>query len=147
MYRVLMVAGTLGTLGVVATFLLFWYADTVMHLPRNVIQTVIFLKLLVAGHLTIYVTRNQGWFWQRPFPSWKLFLTCEATQAVGTLVAVYGVVVQPIGWTYALAVWGYALAWLPLNSFVAIAVRRFVDMRASHHLRHLGRLEHSLQGG
>ena len=147
MYRVLTVATTLGTLGVVASFLLFWYADTVMHLPREIIQTLIFLKLLVAGHLTIYVTRNQRWFWSRPFPSWKLFLTCEATQLVGTLVAVYGVIVQPIGWTYALAVWAYALAWLPINSLAAIAIRRLLDLKASHHARHLGRFEHSLQGG
>ncbi|RAI32020.1 hypothetical protein CH341_32390, partial [Rhodoplanes roseus] len=86
MPRVLTIASCLGLLGVAETFLLFWYVDTVMHLPREVIQTVIFLKLLVAGHLTLYVTRNQRWFWSRPFPSLKLFLTTEATQILGTLV-------------------------------------------------------------
>ncbi|MEX6507601.1 plasma-membrane proton-efflux P-type ATPase [Jiella sp. M17.18] len=132
MPRVLTIAACLGLMGVVETFLLFWYVDTVMHLPRGVIQTIIFLKLLVAGHLTIYVTRNKRWFWNRPWPSARLFLTCEATQILGTLIAVYGLFVTPIGWTYAAGVWIYALAWLPVESLLALAVRRLLDHAANH---------------
>jgi H+-transporting ATPase len=146
MHRVLIVATCLGLMGVAETFLLFWYVDGVMQLPRETIQTIIFLKLLVAGHLTIYVTRNQRWFFSDPWPSGRLFWTCEATQVLGTLIAVYGVFVTPIGWTYALAVWAYALAWLPVESAVAILVRRAVDHRAGYHERHLARTEaHVLQ--
>jgi hypothetical protein len=72
-------------LGVISSFLLYWYADAVLQLPRPTIQTLIFLKLVVAGHLTIYVTRNQRWFWSDPWPSARLFVTCEATQILGTL--------------------------------------------------------------
>ena len=32
--------------------------SAILHLPRPTIQTLIFLKLLVAGHFTIYLTRN-----------------------------------------------------------------------------------------
>jgi H+-transporting ATPase len=131
MHRVLTIAACLGTAGVAATFLLFWYADTVLKLPRETIQTLIFLKLLVAGHLTIYVTRNQRWFWMPPYPCLRLFLTTEATQIIGTLVAAYGVFVTPIGWQYALAVWAYALLWLPVNNAIALAVRRLLDVQAS----------------
>jgi H+-transporting ATPase len=145
MRRVLTIATCLGLIGVSETFLLFWYADKVMHLPREVIQTVIFLKLLVAGHLTIYVTRSQAWFWTRPFPSLRLFVTCEATQVVGTLIAVYGVFVTPIGWPYALAVWAYALAWLPIESAVAVAIRRALSLQARHHVAHLRRTETHLR--
>ncbi len=141
MRRVLTVATTLGVLGLFATFLLFWYADRVLHLDRELIQTLIFLKLLVAGHLTLYVTRNQRWFWSRPWPSWKMFAVLEATQLVGTLCAVYGVLVYPIGWTYALLIWAYALAWLPINSAVAIAARRLFDMEWGFHKRHLTGVE------
>ena len=45
----------------------------------------LFLKLLVAGHMTIYLTRNKGPIWERPWPSWKLIVPCETTQIVGTL--------------------------------------------------------------
>lgn len=144
MRRVLTLSTALGIAGLAASFLLFWYADDVLHLPRDVIQTLIFLKLLVAGHLTIYVTRNQRWFWQPPYPSLKLFFTTEATQVIGTLVAVYGLFFTPIGWKYALAVWAYALIWLPINSMVAVAVRRLVDFEAEHQREHLKSAEHTL---
>jgi len=137
MTRVLTIATCLGVSGLAASFLLFWYADMVLKLPREQIQTLIFLKLLVAGHLTIYVTRNQDWFWLRPYPSLRLFLTTEATQVVGTLIAVYGIFVAPIGWTYALAVWAYALLWLPVNDMIAQGVRRLLDHQAAHHRDHL----------
>lgn len=54
--------------------------------------------------LTIFLTRNTGAIWQRPLPSWKLLVTTEATQVVGTLAAVYGWFIEPIGWTFALSI-------------------------------------------
>lgn len=62
--------------------------------------------------MTIFLTRSPGWLWERTWPNRRLFLSLEATQIIGTLFAVYGVLVHPIGWTRALAVWGYALAWM-----------------------------------
>jgi H+-transporting ATPase len=145
MARVLTVATALGVSGLIASFLLFWYADRVLHIDRAVIQTLIFLKLLVAGHLTLYVTRNQLWFWSRPWPSWKLLVVLETTQVLGTLFAVYGVFVTPIGWTYALIIWAYAFAWLPISSAVAIAVRRLFDLDSAAVVRHLQRIEGRLR--
>lgn len=141
MHRVLIIATSLGIAGLAASFLLFWYADTVLKLPRETIQTLIFLKLLVAGHLTIYITRNQRWFWMKPWPSLRLFLTTEATQVLGTLMAVYGVFVTPIGWPYALAVWAYALVWLPINTAIALMVRHLLDHGFPSHKAHLKRTE------
>lgn len=139
MASVLTVAACLGLMGVGETFLLFWYVDTVLHLPRETIQTIIFLKLLVAGHLTLYVARNDRWFWMPPYPALRLFLTTEATQIFGTLIAVYGLLVAPIGWTYALAVWAYALAWLPIESALAVFVRRIVNSKNSNHHHYFAR--------
>jgi H+-transporting ATPase len=144
MHRVLTVASVLGVLGLISSFLLFWYADDHLKLPREMTQSIIFLKLLIAGHLTIYVTRAPHWFWSRPWPSARLFWTCEATQVVGTLVAVYGVFMQPIGWSWALGVWAYALAWLPIASAVAVAVRRLLDRRFAMDVRQLARVEGSM---
>jgi H+-transporting ATPase len=124
MTRVLTLSGTLGLIGVVESFGLFWFADRVLHMPRPELQTLIFLKLLVAGHLTIYVTRNIGWFWQRPWPNWRLFFACETTQVLGTLAAVYGWIVHPIGWSYALLVWGYALVWFVIENIGKILTYR-----------------------
>ena len=141
MHRVLSVSVALGLSGLAASFLLFWYADMVLELPRDQIQTLIFLKLLVAGHLTIYVTRNQSWFWTKPYPDLRLFLTTEATQVIGTLIAVYGIFVAPIGWGYALAVWAYALLWLPVNDLIAQLIRSLLEHRAQGQVHHLKRSE------
>jgi H+-transporting ATPase len=145
MRTVISIASLLGVLGVVESFLLFYIAEEYMHLPRDTIQTLIFLKLLVAGHLTIYLTRNTGLIWDRPWPSLKLFLTTETTQVFGTLAAVYGWFVEPIGWGYALMVWGYALAWFIVESPIKMLAYRLLRYETRRHRQHLETLEGSLQ--
>ena len=145
MNRVLAVAVTAGTMGVIASFVLFWIARDVLQLPPTQIQTVIFLKLLVAGHLTIYITRSERWFWQRPRPAARLFWTTEATQVAGTLATVYGWLLEPIGWSYALGVWAYALAWFPVNNAARVWVLDLWEHGFNGHARHLERAHASLQ--
>jgi len=113
----LTVSSVLGVAGVVASFLLFFLLRE-YGFSDDMIQTAIFLKLIVAGHSTLYVTRAQGWFWQKPYPSPLLLGATFGTEILGTLIAVYGFLVTPIGWTYALAMWGYALAWFVFNDAV-----------------------------
>lgn len=144
MPRVLIVASALGLLGVVSSFLLFWIAERALTLPRSTIQTLIFLKLLVAGHLTIYLTRKPGWLWARPWPNWRLFWTAELTQLLGTLGAVYGWFMQPIGWRYALLVWGYALLWFVFNGAAKVWVEGLLAGGMAEHARHLQRVHASL---
>ncbi|MGD8726140.1 MAG: plasma-membrane proton-efflux P-type ATPase [Gemmatimonadales bacterium] len=144
MPRVLSIAVLLGLLGVVSSFGMFWIAWGYLRLPADTVQTLVFLKLLVAGHLTIYLTRNEGPIWQRPLPSAKLLVTTEATQVVGTLAAVYGWFVTPIGWHYAIMVWVYALLWFGFNSLVKIMAYRLLDRTAHPQAQHLARLHTSL---
>ena len=63
MQRVLGIASLLGVSGVVASFGLFYLGERVFHLDRAAIQSLMYLKLSVAGHLTIFVTRTRGPFW------------------------------------------------------------------------------------
>ena len=66
--------------------------------------------MAVAGHLTIYLARTGvRHFWKRPLPASILFVATEGTQVVGTLFAVFGVFMNPIGWGFAAFVWSYAL--------------------------------------
>jgi len=98
----------------------------VFHLSREVIQTLMYLKLSVAGHLTIFITRTRGPFWSiRPAPI--LLAAVVGTQVVATLIAVYGLLMPPIGWGWALAVWGYALAWFLVNDRVKLVTYRILD--------------------
>ena len=135
MRRVLSLAAMLGIAGVVSSFLLFWYVETTMDLPQAELQTMFFLKLLVAGHMTIFLTRNQGWLWSKPLPALSLFLTLEGTQIAGTLVAVYGILVEPIGWALAGIVWGYALVWLLLLNAAKVLMLKLMNRGQAQHER------------
>jgi len=128
MRKVLTIATILGVMGVFASFFLFWIGERLLHLDRQTIQTLIFLKLTVAGHMTIYLTRtNENPFWTRPLPAPALFFTAEITQAVATLIAVYGFSMNPIGWKLAGFVWGYALVFFIVNDFVKVRLYRLIN--------------------
>ena len=126
MRLVLGISTVLGIIGVVAAFGLFYLGERVFHLDRAHIQTLMYLKLSVAGHLTIFLTRTRGPFWSIR-PARILWVAVLGTQAVATLIAVYGLFMTPLGWGWALFVWGYALAWFLVNDRVKLLAYRFLD--------------------
>jgi H+-transporting ATPase len=126
MRMVLGIATVLGIVGVVAAFGLFFLAERVFHIDRDQIQTLMYLKLSVAGHLTIFLTRTRGRFWTIR-PARVLLLAVFGTQTVATLIAVYGLFMSPLGWGWALFVWGYALAWFLVNDQVKLLAYRILD--------------------
>ena len=87
MRRVLTVAGFLGGIGVVSSFLIFYIGLNVLNLDLLVLQSFIYLKLSVAGHLTVFVARTEGPFWSVR-PSRPLLLAVIATQLVATFLTV-----------------------------------------------------------
>jgi len=129
MHMVLGVATALGVIGVVSAFFLFYLGERVFHLDRAHIQTLMYLKLSVAGHLTIFLTRTRGPFWTIR-PARILLVAVLGTQLVATLTAVYGVFMTPIGWGWAMFVWGYALVWFLVNDRVKLLAYRVFDPTA-----------------
>jgi len=126
MRLVLGISTVLGVVGVVAAFALFYLGERVFHLDRAHIQTLMYLKLSVAGHLTIFLTRTRGPFWSIR-PAKILWIAVLGTQAIATLIAVYGLFMTPLGWGWAAFVWGYALAWALLNDRVKLLAYRIFD--------------------
>jgi len=126
MRMVLGISTVLGVIGVVAAFGLFYLGERVFHLDRLHIQTLMYLKLSVAGHLTIFLTRTRGPFWSIR-PAKILWIAVLGTQAIATLIAVYGVFMTPVGWGWAAFVWGYALAWFLLNDRVKLLAYKIFD--------------------
>jgi H+-transporting ATPase len=126
MRMVLGISTTLGIIGVVAAFGLFYLAERIFHLDRPHIQTLMYLKLSVAGHLTIFLTRTRGPFWSVR-PAKILLLAVLGTQTVATLIAVYGLFMTPLGWGWAGFVWAYALAWFLVNDRVKLLAYRIFD--------------------
>jgi len=129
MHLVLGIATVLGVIGVISAFGLFYLGERVFDLDRDHIQTLMYLKLSVAGHLTIFLTRTRGPFWSIR-PARILLVAVFGTQAVATLIAVYGVFMTPLGWGWALFVWGYALAWFLVNDRVKLLAYRVFDPTA-----------------
>ncbi len=125
MRELLTVATMLGITGVVSSFVLFFILQE-RGLSEDFIQTLLFLKLIIAGHMTLYITRVDGWFWQRPWPAPLLFWATFGTEIIGTLIAVYGVFVTPIGWEAALWIWAYALVWFLINDAVKMWTYRLL---------------------
>jgi H+-transporting ATPase len=130
MREVLSIATLLGTTGLFFSFGLFLIGFRVLNLAPGTLQTLIFLKLAVAGHMTIYLARTgQHHFWTRPFPALSLLLTAETTQFAGTLIAVYGIVMSPIGWALAGLIWGYALLEFVVTDFIKIYIFKLINHR------------------
>jgi H+-transporting ATPase len=130
MHLVLGIATVLGIIGPVAAFGLFYLGERVYHLDRPHIQTLMYLMLSVAGHLTIFLTRTRGPFWSiRPAPI--LWLAVLGTQIVATLIAVFGLFMTPISWGWAAFVWGYALVWFLVNDRVKLLAYRVFDPTAA----------------
>nr|MCH9730410.1 HAD-IC family P-type ATPase [Actinomycetes bacterium] len=126
MRTVLGIASVLGVVGPVAAFGLFFLGDRVFELGRPQLQTMMYLMLSVAGHLTIFLTRTRGPFWSiQPAP--VLWIAVLGTQCIATVIAVYGLFMTPLGWGWALFVWGYALVWALVTDRVKLLAYRVLD--------------------
>jgi H+-transporting ATPase len=125
--RVVMgIATVLGLVGPIAAFGLFYLGDTVFHIDRPQLQTMMYLLLSVAGHLTIFQTRTRGPWWSIR-PARILLLAVIGTQIVATLICVLGFLVTPLWWGWAALVWGYALAWFLVTDPVKLLAYRVLD--------------------
>lgn len=130
MRRVLGVSTVLGITGVAASFGLFYLGEHVLHLDREVVQTLMYLKLSVAGHFNIFVARTRGPFWSIA-PAPVLLIAVVGTQAIATVIAIYGLLMPAIGWDLAALVWGYAVVWFLINDRAKLLAYRILDHEAA----------------
>jgi H+-transporting ATPase len=100
----------------------------VFHLSPAILQSFIYLKLSVAGHLTLFVARTKGHFWTIR-PAKPLFLAVILTQLIATILTVYGILLPAMGWSFALFVWGYALLAFVITDFFKVQFYRLLDHR------------------
>lgn len=126
MRMVLGISTVLGIIGVVSAFGLFYLGERVFQIDRAHTQTLMYLKLSVAGHLTIFLTRTPGHFWSIR-PARIFWVAVLGTQMITTLIAVYGFFMTPPGWGWAMFVWGYALAWFLLYDRIKLLTYRIFD--------------------
>ncbi len=126
MFSILGIATILGIIGVLSTFGILYIGKEVLTLNPELLQSFIYLKLSVAGHLTVFVARTRGHFWSIK-PATPLLLAVILTQLAATLITVYGFLLPAIGWDLALLVWIYALALFFVTDFIKVYTYKLLD--------------------
>lgn len=146
MRKVLTVAAVLGVIGVVETFALMVIAKNEFGFATAQLQSLIFLKLVVAGHLTLFVARNRNAFFSRPYPTPVLLLAILGTQLLAACIVGFGWFVARIDWIYVGMVWLYCLAWVFIEDWAKRALLAQLEWRGKRHQLFLGLAQGNLFG-
>jgi H+-transporting ATPase len=147
MHRVLTIATVLGIIGVAETFLLLVITHTWLGLSMPVVQTIIFLKLSIAGHLTLFVARTKRPFFTRPFPAAALLGAILGTQVIAALIAGLGIFVTPIPWSYIGLIWVYCLIWAFIEDLAKLASLKLMEHRSQFKQGFLNSVNKTLHPG
>ena len=155
MPRLLGISAVLGLFSIVESFGLLLIGMEVLSDPleqeffglatQTQLQTLMFLQLVAGGHLLLFITRTERWFFLRPFPAAPLFLAILFTQILAILMCAFGWLVEPISWQLIAWIWAYNLAWMFLLGAVRLITERFMDYRTARHIRSLEVVNQSLQ--
>lgn len=138
--EVLTVSTIIGSMGVIETFLLLVIMVDYFHISPTtatglaLLQSIIFLKLAIAGHLTIFVTRTRGPFWSIMPGKWLLW-SAVGTKILATLLVAYGWGIMAAGWKYVAFVWAYCIVWFFIEDVTKRAAYRFFswEVKRQHH--------------
>jgi H+-transporting ATPase len=145
MHRVIEVATVMGLTGVAGSFLMLYLAIDWLHLTIPQVQTYIFLKMAVAGHLTLFVSRSKGFFLKKPYPAPIMIWSAVGTKLLGTFLAAYGFgLITPISWSAIALVWGYSIVWAFLTDWAKTRVYRHFGMATTRHKNFLRIMKQSL---
>ncbi len=145
MQQVITVATAMGIIGVVGSFGMLLIAMDWLHLDVTQIQTYVFLKMAVAGHLVLFVARTKDHFWKQPWPAPIMVWSAVITKLAATLLAAYGFgLITPITWPEIALIWGYSIASALVTDWVKVRVYRHMNRGTSRHRGFLARLQQPL---
>ncbi len=145
MQQVITVATAMGIVGVLGSFGMLLIAMDWMQLDIAQIQTYVFLKMAVAGHLVLFVARTKGHFWQQPWPAPIMIWSALVTKLAATLLAAYGFgLITPITWPEIALIWIYSFASALLTDWVKVQVYRHMSQETTRHRHFLERMQKSM---
>lgn len=136
MTRVLTISSILGFFSVVQTFGIL-YLGKLGNLNTDYLQTIVFLQLVVGGHLMLFVTRNRKSFWKKPLPSWQLFWAIVATQTFAVFITGFGILVPKIPWKFIGYVWIYNLIWMVILDLIKLWVDNILEHKSKNKQKRL----------
>jgi H+-transporting ATPase len=155
MPQILGISAVLGLFSVVESFGLLLIGIRTLSHPHlqmlfglatpHQLQTMMFLQLVAGGHLLLFVTRTERWFFKPPFPALPLFTAIILTQVVAVLMCGFGWLFEPISWKLIGWVWAYNLIWMCLLGGVRLITERFAAYRTARHLKSAEVVNLSLQ--
>jgi H+-transporting ATPase len=126
MKRILTISTGLSVVGISLTFLLLYIAKNLFHLPIPQIQSFIFLKLSLAGHLTLFVARTRTPFFSKPHPSLILFSAILSTQILAACIVGFGIFMPALPWIWVGFIWGYSLVEMLIEDGVKLLLYRYL---------------------
>jgi H+-transporting ATPase len=139
MRMVMGIASTLGAYAMLRSFGIFYIGQTFYHLGQDELRTLVYLNLAVGGIFTLYAARTRLRFWSIR-PATILLLVTTAAQLIATFLAVYGLLMTPIGWKMAGIVWGYCVVLFIIQDQVKLVARRiFGEEHSGFFGRHVKR--------
>ncbi len=126
MRTLLGIATFLGVIGVFSTFGILYIGLVVLKLNLVVLQSFIYLKLAVAGNMTVFVARTKGHFWSVK-PAKQLLFASVAVQLTAILITVYGFLLPAMGWGLAALVWGYAFTLFFITDLAKVRLYKLLN--------------------
>jgi H+-transporting ATPase len=137
MRRILAVSTVLGLIGVIETFGILVIAKLFLNLSIEQIQSFIFLKLAVAGHLTLFVARTKRSFLSPPYPAAALVGAVLFTKALAVAIVGFGIFVASIPWSSIGIVFGYCLVWVFIEDWAKLQVYQHLGFTGVRHRQFL----------
>jgi H+-transporting ATPase len=138
MHRVIVVSTVMGLTGVAGSFLMLFVAVELLHLSIAEVQTFIFLKMAVAGHLTLFISRSKGFFLKKPYPAPVMIWSAVGTKIAATILAAYGFGLIPsIGWLPIGLIWAYSITWALVTDAAKLVVYNHLENTISRHQKFL----------
>jgi len=145
MARLLSVAGVLGLFCVAQSFGLLLIGMEILSSPasqqsfgladQSHLQSLMFLQLVAGGHLLLFVTRTERWFFLPPYPAEPLFSAIVATQLLAVVMCAFGLLVPQLSWTLIGLVWVYNLVWMVILGAVRLGTEVLLDHRTLRRMK------------
>jgi len=134
MSRLIIIGTVLGAAGVVTSFLMYFILHhyVLAHtITLGQLQTAMFLKFAISGHMLFFVARRQGHWWTKPYPSRGLLAAILGTMAVSTTISTLGLgsflpAIPPIA---TLAIWIWCLVWMQVAEGAKLLAYGLLDRR------------------
>lgn len=142
MGRVITTASALGFFAVVQSLIVLIVANEALKqqwmgiTDHGMVESIIFLQLVIGGHMLVLVARARTWFFLKPFPAWQLLGTLVAMATIGTLMAGMGWFVPKVPWAVVGIIIGYNFVWMILQNIVKIAADKIASHESPRRSKH-----------